>query len=92
MKQTTPTYKQQVSKINEAARFFALRAFQVETTFHMNCICMALVIYFYQIDQRKSIEGDLRRYADNDDSIEFHEHKLSENSKFYTLRLTKFKP
>ena len=92
MKTTKLTYKHQVSKINEAARFFALRAFQVDVTFHRNCICMGVVIFFYDIDQRKLIENDLRRYADQDDSVEFREHKLGENSKFYTLRLTKFKP
>lgn len=89
MKPITPTYKHQVSKINAAAAFFAVRGYYVDTTFYSRHNSMEITIHFHDIDERKKLELSLRRYAGESDDIIFNEHKLGKNNKFYTLTLYK---
>ena len=81
-------YIKAVKALNEAAMCFALLGHMVETTYFSNHVSMALTIFFHDAKDITHLQRELRRYQDEDDSIELLEHKSS-NTKFYTLRLTK---
>lgn len=80
-------YLKAAREINEAALTIACQGHQVETTFHSNYVAMSLTIFFDDISFRNHLDTTLRRYAAEDDEIDFHEYKSAKP--FYTLRLTK---
>ena len=82
-------YIKAVKALNEAAMCFALLGHMVETTYYSNHVSMALTIFFHHAKDITHLQRELRRYQDEDDSIELLAHNPSSNAKFYTLRLTK---
>ena len=82
-------YIKAVKALNEAAMCFAILGRMVETTFYSNHVSMALTIFFHDSKDKRHLERLLSRYKDDDDSIELLEHKSSNNTTFYTLRLIK---
>ena len=85
-----PTYIQEVKHINEAAMFFAILGYQVETTFHSKYNTIEVCVFFNNIDLKDDIIRNLQRYEDENDEIVFRKFSYGKNSEFYTLRLIKF--
>lgn len=83
-------YKKQISDINIVAKYFASMNYHVTTTFFSQSAGCQITIYFYDINQKESIETYLREHSEQYDSIIFDEYERHHTSdKFYTYKLQK---
>lgn len=83
-------YIKAVKTINTAAAFFACRGYHTATSFGNCCHSLDVTVYFYKEELKKHIERFLRRYANENDTIEFVELTRENGDKFYTLQLSKY--
>ena len=84
------TYINEVKRINEAAAFFACRGYHTATSFGNCCHSLDVTVYFYKAELKKHLERYLRRFANENDKIEYVELTRENGDKFYTLQLSKY--